>query len=111
MKVDLAKLIITDFHSNNAANEAEEAFWRQFVQKEIPDEIDETRIASGSHQLAQLLADTGLAASKGEARRLIDQGGVKLNGEKVSANSDIEVNGEGVLIQVGKRKFLRVLPG
>ncbi|HMU32721.1 MAG TPA: tyrosine--tRNA ligase [Pyrinomonadaceae bacterium] len=111
LKVDLAKLIITDFHSNNAANEAEEAFWRQFVQKEIPDEIDETRIASGSHQLAQLLADTGLAASKGEARRLIDQGGVKLNGEKVSANSDIEVNGEGVLIQVGKRKFLRVLPG
>jgi len=111
LKVDLAKLIITDFHSNNAANEAEEAFTRQFVQKEIPDEIDEARIASGSHQLAQLLADTGLAASKGEARRLIDQGGVKLNGEKVSANSDIEVNGEGVLIQVGKRKFLRVLPG
>ncbi|HMM79900.1 MAG TPA: tyrosine--tRNA ligase [Pyrinomonadaceae bacterium] len=111
LKVDLAKLIITDFHSNNAANEAEEAFTRQFVQKEIPDEIDETRIASGSHQLAQLLADTGLAASKGEARRLIEQGGVKLNGEKVSANNDIEVNGEGVLIQVGKRKYLRVLPG
>lgn len=110
LKVDLAKLIITDFHSQEAANEAEEAFTRQFVQKEIPDEIDETRIASGSHQLAQLLADTGLAASKGEARRLIEQGGVKLNGEKVSANNDIEVNGEGVLIQVGKRKFLRVLP-
>ena len=111
LKVDLAKLIITDFHSNNAANEAEEAFTRQFVQKEIPDEIDETWVASGSHQLAQLLADTGLAASKGEARRLIDQGGVKLNGEKVSANNDVEVNSEGVLIQVGKRKFLRVLPG
>lgn len=110
LKVDLAKLIITDFHSNNAANEAEEAFTRQFVQKEIPDEIDETWVASGSHQLAQLLADTGLAASKGEARRLIDQGGVKLNGEKVSANNDVEVNSEGVLIQVGKRKFLRVLP-
>ncbi|MBS1768544.1 MAG: tyrosine--tRNA ligase [Acidobacteria bacterium] len=111
LKVDLAKLIITDFHSQAAANEAEDAFTRQFVQKEIPDEIDETRIASGSHQLAQLLADTGLAASKGEARRLIDQGGVKLNGEKVSANNDVEVNSEGVLIQVGKRKFLRVLPG
>ena len=110
LKVDLAKLIITDFHSQAAANEAEDAFTRQFVQKEIPDEIDETRIASGSHQLAQLLADTGLAASKGEARRLIDQGGVKLNGEKVSANNDVEVNSEGVLIQVGKRKFLRVLP-
>lgn len=111
LKVELAKLIITDFHSQAAANEAEDAFTRQFVQKEIPDEIDETRIASGSHQLAQLLADTGLAASKGEARRLIEQGGVKLNGEKVSANNHIEVNGEGILIQVGKRKFLRVLPG
>lgn len=111
LKVELAKLIITDFHSQAAANEAEDAFTRQFVQKEIPDEIDETRIASGSHQLAQLLADTGLAASKGEARRLIEQGGVKLNGEKVSANKDIEVDGEGILIQVGKRKFLRVLAG
>lgn len=111
LKVELAKLIITDFHSQAAANEAEDAFTRQFVQKEIPDEIDETWIASGSHQLAQLLADTGLAASKGEARRLIEQGGVKLNGEKVSANKDIEVDGEGILIQVGKRKFLRVLAG
>lgn len=111
LKVELAKLIITDFHSQAAANEAEDAFTRQFVQKEIPDEIDETRIASGNHQLAQLLADTGLAASKGEARRLIEQGGVKLNGEKVSANKDIEVDGEGILIQVGKRKFLRVLAG
>lgn len=110
LKVNLAKLIIKDFHSQSAADEAEDAFTRQFVQKEIPDEIDEKRLASGAHALAQLLADTGLAASKGEARRLIEQGGVKVNGEKATAaNSEIEVTGEGVLLQVGKRKFLRVL--
>ncbi len=110
LKVNLAKLIIKDFHSQAAADEAEDAFTRQFVQKEIPDEIDEKRLASGAHALAQLLADTGLAASKGEARRLIEQGGVKVNGEKATAaNSEIEVTGEGVLLQVGKRKFLRVL--
>ncbi|MEZ5422707.1 MAG: tyrosine--tRNA ligase [Pyrinomonadaceae bacterium] len=110
LKVNLAKLIIKDFHSQAAADEAEDAFTRQFVQKEIPDEIDEKRLASGTHALAQLLADTGLAASKGEARRLIEQGGVKVNGEKATAaNSEIEITGEGVLLQVGKRKFLRVL--
>jgi len=110
LKVNLAKLIIKDFHSQSAADEAEDAFTRQFVQKEIPDEIDEKRLASGAHALAQLLADTGLAASKGEARRLIEQGGVKVNGEKATAaNSEIEVTGEGVRLQVGKRKFLRVL--
>ncbi|MBX3281552.1 MAG: tyrosine--tRNA ligase [Acidobacteria bacterium] len=110
LKVELAKLIIKDFHSQDAANEAEDAFNRQFVQKEVPDQIDETRIAQGDHQLAQLLADTGLAASKGEARRLIEQGGVKINGEKVSANGDISIAGDGILVQVGKRKFLRILP-
>ncbi|MBV6496752.1 MAG: tyrosine--tRNA ligase [Acidobacteria bacterium ACB1] len=110
LKVNLAKLIIKDFHSQAAADEAEDAFTRQFVQKEIPDEIDEKRLASGAHTLSQLLADTGLAASKGEARRLIEQGGVKVNGEKATAaNSEIEITGEGVLLQVGKRKFLRVL--
>ncbi len=110
LKVNLAKLIIKDFHSQAAADEAEDAFTRQFVQKEIPDEIDEKRLASGTHALAQLLADTGLATSKGEARRLIEQGGVKVNGEKATAaNSEIEITGEGVLLQVGKRKFLRVL--
>lgn len=110
VKANLAKLIIKDFHSEAAANEAEDAFTRQFVQKEIPDEIDEKRLASGAHALAQLLADTGLAASKGEARRLIEQGGVKVNGDKaMAANADIEITAEGVLLQVGKRKFLRVL--
>lgn len=108
-KVKLAKLIVADFHSAAAADAAEDEFNRRFVQKEIPDDIEEKTIDAGQHNLAQLLADTGLAASKGEARRLIDQGGVRVNGEKATAaNSDIAISPEGVLLQVGKRKFLRI---
>lgn len=110
IKVNLAKLIIKDFHSQAAADAAEEEFVKRFVQKEVPDEVEERTVAAGTHALAQLIADTGLAASKGEARRLIEQGGVKVNGEKASAaNADINVTEDGVLLQVGKRKFLRVI--
>lgn len=109
IKVNLAKLIIKDFHSAGAADEAENEFIKRFVQKEAPVDVEERTIDQGPHNLAQLLADTGLAASKGEARRLIEQGGVKIDGEKAAAaNADITPNGEGILIQVGKRKFLRV---
>lgn len=109
IKVSLAKSIIKDFHSQTDADAAEDEFNRRFVQKEVPDEIEEKQIAAGSYNLAQLLADTGLASSKGEARRLIEQGGVKVNGEKATAaNAEITIDGDGVLIQVGKRKFLRI---
>ena len=109
-KVNLAKLIIADFHSQAAANAAEEEFVKRFVQKEVPDEIEEKAVLAGTYALAQLLADTGLAASKGEARRLIEQGGVKINGEKASAaNAEIAIDSDGVLVQVGKRNFLKVI--
>ena len=108
VKVNLAKLIIRDFHSADAAMAAEDDFNRRFVQKEIPDEIEEKAIATGSYKLADLLADTGLAASKGEARRLIEQDGVKVNGEK-TANVDVAIDSDGVLLQVGKRKFLKLI--
>lgn len=108
IKVDLAKRIIKDFHSQQAAQEAEDEFNRRFVQKEIPDEIEETNIASGRYNLAELLTNTNLAASKKEAKRLIEQGGVKINGEKAAnTNAEIELK-DGILLQVGKRKFLKV---
>jgi tyrosyl-tRNA synthetase len=109
-KVALAKSIISDFHSQADANGAEDEFNRRFVQKKIPDEIEERSIAAGTYKLADLLAETGLAASKGEARRLIEQGGVKINGEKAtSGTNDIRVNSDPILFQVGKRKFLNVI--
>ena len=109
LKVNLAKQIIKDFHSREAAEAAEEEFNRRFVKKEVPDEIEERVVGAQTYRLADLIALTGLAASKGEAKRLIEQGGVKINGERASATSvEIEIDSDGVLLQVGKLKFLRV---
>jgi len=110
IKVNLAKLIINDFHSAEAAFAAEDEFNRRFVKKEMPDEIEETSVVAGTYKLADLLVQTNLAASKGEAKRLIEQGGVKIGGEKVSdAKADFTVNSaEDLVFQVGKLKFLRL---
>ncbi len=111
VKVDLAKSIIKDFHSQDAANAAEEEFSRRFVKKEVPDEIDEIQLLSQTYRLPDLIVASGLVASKGEARRLIEQGGVKINGEKATADvSEIDVKkSESMLLQVGKLKFIRIL--
>jgi tyrosyl-tRNA synthetase len=110
VKVNLAKLVINDFHSAEEAFKAEEEFERRFVKKEIPDEIEEKTIVAGTYKLADLLVQINLAASKGEAKRLIEQGGVKIGGEKITdAKADFTVNsGDGFVFQVGKLKFLRV---
>lgn len=108
-KVALANSIITDFHSKKAADEAADDFNRRFVKKEIPDEIEEKQIDAGNYKIAELIAAVGLAASKGEARRLIEQGGVKVNGEKVTnAGAEVVVANGEMLLQVGKRRFLKV---
>ncbi len=110
LKIALAKRIIADFHSENAASAAEEEFNRRFVKGGIPDEIEEKMVPSGLYRLTELLAQTGLAASKGEAKRLIEQGGVKINGEKAaSASIEIDIKtGETILLQVGKLRFLKL---
>ena len=110
LKVELAKAIITDFHSEQSAEKAEEEFNRRFVKKEIPDEIEEKILPYGIYNLAQLITDVGMAGSKKEAKRLIEQGGVTLNGEKATAAAaEISIpSGESLLVQVGKLKFLRI---
>lgn len=109
-KVNLAKSIIRDFHSQADADAAEEEFNRRFVQKEAPDEIEERSMPAGSYRLADLLVETGLAASKGEAKRLIEQGGVRVDQEKASGpSSEITLsNGDSILLQAGKLRFLRI---
>lgn len=110
LKVALAKLIIKDFHSQADADAAEDDFTRRFVQKEIPDDIEEKQITAGTYKLAELLVEVGLAASKGEARRLVEQGGIRINSEKASnPNADVNVGSDTQVFQVGKRKFLRVV--
>jgi tyrosyl-tRNA synthetase len=110
LKVELAKHIIADFHSAADAVAAEEEFNRVFKRKEIPDEVEERAVSSQVWKLPRLLVETGLAPSMAEARRLIEQGGVRVDGEKISrAEAELEVSPERApLVQVGKRRFLRV---
>jgi tyrosyl-tRNA synthetase len=108
LKVELAKRIIADFHSQSDAEAAEAEFNRVFKRKETPDEIEERAVAAGSWKLSRLLVETALAASMGEARRLIEQGGVRLDGERRAADEVDLHAGQTILIQVGKRRFLRV---
>ena len=110
IKVELAKSIISDFHSPAEANNAEEEFNRIFKSKQAPENIEEVSVESGLWKLPRLLVDSGLAPSMAEARRLIEQGGVSVEGEKHSrADMELSLSPElAILIQVGKRKFLRV---
>jgi tyrosyl-tRNA synthetase len=95
LKVELAKRIITDFHSSTDAQAAEDEFNRVFKRKEVPDEIEERIIEAGIYKLTLLLAETALASSVGEARRLIEQGGVRIDGERRDrANIEIKLDGQ-----------------
>jgi len=110
IKVELAKRIITDFHSKAEAASAEEEFNRIFKRKEMPEDIKTVEIKAGSLPLAHFLANSGLAASVAEARRLIEQGGVRIGGvRQTEPNILVAVKtGDDFILQVGKRRFLRV---
>jgi tyrosyl-tRNA synthetase len=109
-KKALARELVARFYDQAEAEKAEEEFVHQFKQKEVPDDIQTVRIVSVEPVwICRLLAEAGLVASNGEARRLIQQGGVKLNGEKV-AEPDQEILPSGELVlQAGKRRFARVV--
>lgn len=107
-KMRLAREIVTLYHGSKAALEAEKQFKIVFQKKEMP-EVMPSHEYSGSVPLVVLLAETGMASSKSEARRLIQQRGVKINGETAGAiDADLDQRGEFV-IQVGKRKFARIV--
>src|SRR5512141_737757 len=104
-KMKIAREITSVFYGDADAQKAEEAFVRTFQHKEVPDEIPEYNLNDGQTVLDVIL-DAKMAASKSEARRLFDQKGVRLDGETIE-RGDLAFPHPGVL-QVGKRKFLRV---
>jgi len=110
IKVLLAQEIVARFHSQKAAEDALAEFEARFKQGVLPDDMPEITVqsASGSIGIAHLLKQAGLVASTSEALRMIDQGGVKLDGEKVSDKAMQIKTGVVVVAQVGKRKFARV---
>jgi len=104
-KMKIAREITSIFYGDEDARRAEEAFIKTFQQKEIPDEMPEYDLTNGQTVL-EVILDAKMATSKSEARRLFDQKGVRLDGEKIE-RGDVPFPHAGVL-QVGKRKFLRV---
>jgi len=109
VKKQLAKMIIADFHSKEDAEKAEEEFERVFAKKQLPDDMPEINLQAGEYPFARFLADNKLAASASEAKRLIKQGGVSINGEKISDPSYIFKPEKGeYVVKVGKRRFAKV---
>ncbi|MBO9368709.1 MAG: tyrosine--tRNA ligase [Chloroflexi bacterium] len=104
-KMKLAREVTAIFHGEEAAAAAEEAFIRLFQQREIPQELEVFFYRPGQ-TLLEVLVAAGLVASRSEGRRLIDQRGVRLDGQ-VLERADLPIPHEGVL-QVGKRKFVQL---
>ena len=113
IKVTFAQEIVARFHSRAEAERALADFEARFRQGEIPADLPEVALAAGAEGLpiAQVLKAAGLTASTSEALRMIDQGGVKLDGEKVSDKALRLTAGRTVVLQVGKRKFARIALG
>src|SRR5512146_1366097 len=105
VKMKLAREIVEIFHGAAEAQTAEQAFVRMFQQKEMPEDMPEFALPSGASVTDVLLA-TGLASSKSEAKRLIDQKGIRLDGEALE-RGDMQFPHPGVL-QAGKRRFVRI---
>ncbi len=111
-KMALAREIVTEFHDRSAAQEAEKEFIQVFREKDLPGEVEEITVAglrpNDSVGLARLIAGAGLASSSGEARRLIRSGAVKVDGVKITDESASCNVVDGMLVQVGRRRFGRL---
>lgn len=109
-KQALGERIVAMYHAPEAARKAREEFLRVFSRRELPSEVPTARARRGAWDIADLLAHVGLAPSKSEARRLIGQGAVEIDGRRLmDAKAEIKLDG-AILLRVGKRKFLKVLP-
>jgi tyrosyl-tRNA synthetase len=115
VKKRLAREITARYHGEAASRDAEAEFERVFAARELPEEIPDVelsrdRLRDGSIRLVRLLVELGLADSNGQARRLISQGGVSVNGERINQDVDVAVR-DGSLVRVGRRRFARIRLG
>lgn len=108
-KAQLARAVVARYHGEAAAREASDEFDRIFRERQTPDEVEERTIATGGIGLAvaDLLLQVGLAESRAEAKRLVGQGGVTVNGERVEDARRSLGPGE-YLVKVGKRRFVKI---
>ena len=109
VKQDLAVQIVSDFHSPREAGAARDRFEAVFARGTVPDEMPSFAAASPMRML-DLLTSSGLARTRNEGRRLLSQGAVSLDGERVLSDVAVAVPADGAVLKVGKRRFLRVVP-
>ncbi len=111
IKVNFAIEIVTRFHGASAAKSALDDFEKRFKRGGIPDDISEIKLATveGELSIVQALKMSGLTSSTSEAMRAISQGGVRANGEKVEDKLAKISKGEKVVLQIGKRKFAKIV--
>jgi len=109
-KHELAWELTRMYHGPEAATAARSHFEQTVIKKEIPDDMPEIKLADGSYSLVGLMRDHGLAPSGGEARRLVQQGGVSIDGETVvDPNFELAVHrSTSIVLKVGKRRFARI---
>ena len=110
VKMRLAKEIVKIYHGEKNAIEAEEYFIKTVQKKEIPTKVKSRKLKVESINIIDLLIETDLAASKGEARRLIQQNGIKVDGKIIDNNrEEIKITKKEILLQRGKRNFLKII--
>lgn len=109
IKRRLARSLVRMYHSEDAAIQAEEEFDRIFIKKEVPDEVEEFKFDENSSEfnILDLILKVNFAPSKGEARRLVKQGGVSINGEKITDVNFQTKLVDAMILKVGKRKFIK----
>ena len=110
----VAARVVAIYHDESAAKAAEDAFDRQFKQNQAPDEVPTADLPADAIDgetvyLPRVLAELGLATSRADARRLLSQGAVRVNGDPVVAEELPLVDLKGALVQVGKRRFVRLV--
>ncbi|MDD3922900.1 MAG: tyrosine--tRNA ligase [Endomicrobiaceae bacterium] len=106
-KVNLAMILVERYCNKQEAVNAKDEFEKIFAKKDFPTDIEEYVCVDNKIKISELLFISKMVTSKNEARRLIEQGGVKINSEKVTADDEIEIE-NGMIIQAGKRKFKKI---
>jgi len=107
----LAKTLVKMYHDQESADQAQEEFDRIFIKKEIPGDIPEYKFKGNKKEIGiiDLILEVKFSSSKSEARRLITQGGVSVNGERIDDLNQIVTLDEEKILKVGKRKFIKIV--
>ena len=108
IKRKLARTLVKTYYDEKSAKEAEEGFDKIFIKKETPDEIPEHKISNKTMNIIDLILEVNFAPSKSEARRLVTQGGVSIDGERIDNISAIVTFDTEKILKVGKRKFIKL---